>query len=334
MKFIDAVIAKARKDPKTILLPEPEDDRTLLAADAIEEQGIGSVVLIGDEAMVRSKLEALGIKRALRVVDPASAEWTSSFAEEFYALRKAKGVTPEQAREAVLEPIHHGMMMLHRGLANGMVAGAIHSTAATLRPALQILRTAPGCALVSSFFFMDMPDTGVTYLFADCGLVENPDAMQLAEIALSTAQTALNFGIDPYVAMLSYSTKGSAKSVLTEKVVEATRIAKERMAERFGADSPVRIDGELQGDAALVESVGKSKAPGSEVAGRARVLVFPDLDAGNIAYKLVQRLAGAEAYGPVLQGLRLPVNDLSRGCSWEDIVGVAAVTVVQSQIMR
>jgi len=224
--------------------------------------------------------------------------------------------------------------MLHRGLANGMVAGAIHSTAATLRPALQILRTAPGCKLVSSFFFMDMPQGDVTYLFADSGLVENPDAEQLAEIALSTAQTALNFGIDPYVAMLSYSTKGSAKSVLTEKVVEATRIAQERMVERFGADSPVRIDGELQADAALVESVGTSKAPGSEVAGRARVLIYPDLNSGNIAYKLVQRLAGAEAYGPVLQGLRLPVNDLSRGCSWEDIVGVAAVTVVQSQMMR
>lgn len=334
MKFIDAIIAQAQKDAKTILLPEPEDDRTLKAADAILERKIADVILIGDEALVKSKLSALGITRSIPIVDPASSKDTDAFSQEFFEMRKSKGMTEDQARKTMLDPIPHGMMMLHRGQAHGMVAGAIHSTGDTLRPALQILRTAPGAKLVSAFFFMAMPNDGPTYLFADSGLVENPDAEQLAEIALNSAQTALAFNIEPYVAMISYSTKGSAKSVLTEKVVEATRIAKERMVERFGADSPVRIDGELQVDAAIVESVGQSKAPGSEVAGRAKVLIFPDLNCGNAAYKLVQRLAGAEAYGPILQGLRLPVNDLSRGCSAEDIVGVAAVTAVQSQMLK
>ncbi len=334
MKFIDAIIMQAKKEIRTILLPEPEDDRTLKAADMILAQGIADVVLVGDEAKTRARLSELGITRSIQIVDPVTSEHTDSFTEELFEMRKAKGVTAEQAKATMLEPIPHGMMMLHRGLGHGLVAGAIHSTADTLRPALQILRTAPGCKLVSAFFFMAMPNDGPTYLFADSGLVENPDAEQLAEIALSTAQTALSFDIPPYVAMISYSTKGSAKSVLTEKVVEATRIAQSKIAERFGADSPVRIDGELQVDAAIVESVGKSKAPGSEVAGRARVLIFPDLNCGNSAYKLVQRLAGAEAYGPILQGLRLPVNDLSRGCSAEDIVGVAAINAVQSQMLK
>jgi phosphate acetyltransferase len=253
--------------------------------------------------------------------------------DEFYEMRKSKGVTPEQAKGSHAGTDSSWHDDVAQGLANGMVAGAIHSTAATLRPALQILRTAPGCKLVSAFFFMDLAEKGVTYLFADSGLVENPDAEQLAEIALSTAQTALNFGIDPYVAMLSYSTKGSAKSVLTEKVVEATRIAKERMVERFGTDSPVRIDGELKQTLHLWRASANPKPLAVRwlASPRARL---PDLSSGNIAYKLVQRLAGAEAYGPVLQGLKLPVNDLSRGCTWEDIVGVAAVTVVQSQMMR
>ncbi|MEA3365716.1 MAG: phosphate acyltransferase, partial [Candidatus Hydrogenedentes bacterium] len=222
--------------------------------------------------------------------------------------------------------------MLHKGNADGLVAGAMHSTSDTLRPALQILKTAPGVKIASSLFFMVFED--VTYLFADCGLIEDPDAEQLAEIAVATAQTAIGFDIDPIVALLSYSTKGSARSHLTEKVVKATELAQQRAKEVFSADSKVRIDGELQGDAALAERVGRKKAPSSEVAGHAKVLIFPNLDAGNIAYKLVQYLGGAEAYGPIIQGMRLPVNDLSRGCVPDDIVGVAAVTVVQSQLLK
>ena len=330
MTVIEQIIAQAQKEMRTVVLPEADDERTLLAADRIEERGIAHVVLVGDEGAIREKRRTLEIIREFEVVDPKTAAWRDSFAESFHEMRKAKGMTPGDARRLMEEPIHHGIMMLHRGMAHGLVAGAIHSTADTLRPALQILKTAPGVSMVSSFFFMTCGE--ITYLFADCGLVENPNAEQLAEIALQTAGTALQFGIDPKVAMLSYSTKGSAKSPLTEKVVEATRLANAQITDRFGAHSPVEIDGELQGDAALVQAVGAKKAPGSAVAGRARVLVFPDLNSGNIAYKLVQRLAGADAYGPIIQGMRLPVNDLSRGCTAEDIVGVAAITSVQSQM--
>lgn len=331
MAFIDAIVDQARSMPKTILLPEPEDERTLRAADAILERQIAKVVLIGSRDEVTAKLKGLGITRDIDIIDPESAEWLDEFASEMHELRKAKGLTEEAAMAAMREPIPHGIMMLHKGKGDGLVAGAIHSTADTLRPALQILRTAPGCSLVSSFFFMSWPDK--TLLFADCALVEEPTAGQLAEIALSTAQSAISFGIEPTVALLSYSTKGSAESASTQRVVDATKLAQEKAADRFAADKHVQIDGELQADAALVEKVGSKKAPGSPVAGKAKVLVFPDLGAANIAYKLCERLGGAKAYGPVLQGLRLPVNDLSRGCSAEDIVGVAAVTAVQSQMM-
>lgn len=330
MTVVEQIIALAQKETRTVVLPEAEEERTLRAADQIEERGIAHVVLAGDEGAIREKRRRLEIVREFEVVDPKTATWRDSFVESFYEMRKAKGMTPEEARRLMDEPIHHGIMMLHRGMAHGLVAGAIHSTADTMRPALQILKTAPGATMVSSFFFMACGET--TYLFADCGLVEDPNAEQLAEIALQTAGTAMQFGIDPKVALLSYSTKGSAKSPLTEKVVEATRLAQSQIPSRFGVHSPVEIDGELQGDAALVESVGAKKAPGSSVAGRARVLVFPDLNSGNIAYKLVQRLGGAEAYGPIIQGMRLPVNDLSRGCTAEDIVGVVAITSVQSQM--
>jgi phosphate acetyltransferase len=330
MTVLEQIIAQAQKETRTILLPEAEDDRTLVAADLIEERGIAHVVLVGDTEAIREKRRHLELVRELEVVDPKKSTWLDSFVETFYEMRKAKGMTPEEARRLMEEPIHHGIMMLHRGMAHGLVAGAIHSTAATLRPALQILKTAPGASMVSSFFFMACRET--TYLFADCGLVEEPNAEQLAEIALQTAGTAMQFGIDPKVALLSYSTKGSAKSALTAKVIEATRLAQSKVVERFGAHSPVEIDGELPGDAALDEAVGAKKAPGSNVAGRARVLVFPNLDSGNIAYKLVQRIGGADAYGPIIQGMRLPVNDLSRGCTAEDIVGVAAITSVQSQM--
>ncbi|MBI4558230.1 MAG: phosphate acetyltransferase [Candidatus Hydrogenedentes bacterium] len=330
MAFIDLIIERARRDPKTIVFPEAEDERTLYAAVEIVDRGIGKPILVGDPAHVASKLRELGLSMELAVVSPSQAERLEPFATEFCAMRKAKGMTEDTARRLMQEPIHHGLMMVHKGMADGLVAGAIHSTGDTLRPALQILRMARGVKLVSSFFFMVCGDR--TYIFADAGLVEDPNADQLAEIALATAQSAQGFGIEPTVAMLSYSTKGSADSPLTRKVVEATKLAQSRIAERFGPGSPVQIDGELQADAALVEAVGKRKAPASPVAGRARVLIFPNLDAGNIAYKLVQRLGGADAYGPIVQGMRLPVNDLSRGCTAEDIVGVAAVTVVQSQM--
>ncbi|MCP4639178.1 MAG: phosphate acetyltransferase [bacterium] len=330
MAFIDKIIEKAQQNPKTIVLPEPEDERTLRAADMIVEKGIAKPVLVGAEDAIRAKLKELSITREIDIVDPEKSDKLDDFTSIFYELRKAKGMTEEKAAATMRLPIPYGIMMLHEGMGDGLVAGAIHSTADTLRPALQILKTAPGCSLVSSVFFMDCPDKVLVY--GDCGLVEEPTAEQLAEIALSSAQTAMSFGIDPMVAMLCYSTKGSASSGSVEKVVEATKLAQGKIEERFGADSPVQIDGELQADAALVEAVGAKKAPDSAVAGKARVLIFPDLNAGNIAYKLTERLAGADAYGPVLQGMRLPVNDLSRGCSAEDIVGVAAVTVVQSQI--
>lgn len=330
MNFIDSVMERAKKVQGTVILPEPEDERTLRAADVIESRGIAKVILVGDDELVRRKCSELGISRTFEIVNPAKAPWFEEFVETFYEMRKSKGLSKDQACAAMREPIAHGVMMLHKGKGSGLVAGAIHATADTLRPALQILKTAPGCSLVSSFFFMCKGET--IYVFSDCGLVEDPDKDQLAEIALSSAQSAIAFGIEPKVAMLSYSTKGSAHSHLTEKVVQATAIAQQKAKERFKPEDNVIIDGELQADAALVPKVGASKAPGSPVAGNARVLIFPDLDAGNIAYKLVQRLGGFEAYGPIMQGIRLPVNDLSRGCSAEDIVGVAAITMVQSQL--
>lgn len=329
MAFIDTIIEQAQHNPKTVILPEALDERILQAAARIRELGIAQVTLIGDQDAVSERLKTLGISGDFAVVDPARAEWADTFAADFHEMRKAKGMTEEEAAARMRDPIAHGVMMLHKGMGDGLVAGAAHSTADTLRPALQILKTAPGASMVSSFFFMAFETE--TYIFADCGLVEDPNAEQLATIAVSSAETAMSFEIEPTVALLSYSTKGSAKSPLTEKVVEATRLAQEKARAVFGADSPVRIDGELQADAALVERVGGKKAPGSPVAGKARVLVFPDLNAGNIAYKLVQYLGGAEAYGPIIQGMRKPVNDLSRGCTADDVVGVAAVTVVQCQ---
>lgn len=330
MNILDSIFDKARRDKRRVVLPESDDDRVLQAAFRIHQLGIADVILVGEENAVHERLDRLGIETSFPIVSPTTGPWVEPFARTYYELRKSKGVTLDVAREAVQHPITHGIMMLHENKADGLVAGANHSTADTLRPALQIVRTAPGVSLVSSFFLMVLGET--SYLFADCGLVEDPNAEQLAEIALSTAQTAMAFGIPPTVALLSYSTKGSADSPLTRKVVEATRIAQSRMAERFGSASTVRIDGELQVDAALIEAVAAKKAKGSPVAGSARVLIFPDLNSGNIAYKLVERLAGAKAYGPIVQGLRLPANDLSRGCAVDDIVGVAAITVVQSQL--
>lgn len=320
--FITEVIEKAKANRRTVVLPEGADERVTEAANTIAAEGIADVVVLGDDAV------AGRVSEKVTVVNPATSDKLDAYAQAFYELRKAKGMTVEQAREILASQVNYfGMMMVQCGDADGLVSGAAHSTADTVRPALQIIKGARKGGMVSSLFFMVC--NGTPYIFSDCGLVENPDADQLAQIAVQSAQTALQFGLPAKVGMLSYSTKGSASSPLVDKVVEATATAKQLIAAEF-SDLGIELDGEFQLDAAIVPSVAASKAPDSSVAGQARVLIFPDLNAGNIGYKLVQRLGGAEAYGPVLQGLKKPVNDLSRGCSAEDIVGVAAVTAVQS----
>ncbi len=328
MGFLEQICERAKKDIKTIVLPESSDIRTIKAAAAIQERRLANLVLVGKEAEIKKLSGGLDISKA-RIADPESSDKFGEYTQAFYEMRKAKGMTPEKAAELMKDELYWGVMMVKMGEADGMVSGAIHSTADTLRPALQILRTAPGTKLVSSLFVMVVPEceygSNGTFVFSDCGLVENPDAEQLSEIALASANSFKNLtGGEPKVAMLSYSSYGSAKSELTAKVIEATKRAREK-------NPDLLLDGELQADAALVPSVGRSKAPGSNVAGSANVLVFPDLNCGNISYKLVQRLAKAEAYGPITQGIAKPVNDLSRGCSAEDIVGVVAITAVQAQ---
>jgi phosphate acetyltransferase len=328
MGFLEQISERAKKDIKTIVLPESSDIRTIKAAAVIQERGLADLVLVGREAEIKKLAGDLDISK-VKIADPETSGKFKEYTDAFYEMRKAKGMTPEKAAELMKDELYWGVMMVKMGEADGMVSGAVHSTADTLRPALQILKTAPGTKLVSSFFVMVVPEceygSNGTFVFSDCGLVENPDADQLSEIALASANSFKSLtGGEPKVAMLSYSSYGSARSELTEKVIEATRLAKEK-------NPGLLLDGELQADAAIVPSVGKSKAPGSKVAGGANVLVFPDLNCGNISYKLVQRLAKAEAYGPITQGIAKPVNDLSRGCSAEDIVGVVAITAVQAQ---
>lgn len=330
MNFLEQISLRAKSDLKTIVLPESSDIRTLKAAAMVQEKGIANIVLVGNPEEIKKLAGDLDISKA-RIVDPLNSDKFDEYANAFYELRKAKGMTIEKARETMKDNLYYGVMMVKMGEADGMVSGAIHSTADTLRPALQILKTAPGTKLVSAFFVMVVPDCEYgekgTFIYSDSGLVENPNAEELAEIAIASAQSFKALvQAEPIVAMLSYSTYGSAKSELVDKVVKATAIAKEKAPH-------LALDGELQADAAIVPSVGSSKAPGSKIAGKANVLIFPDLNVGNIAYKLTQRLAKAEAYGPITQGLARPVNDLSRGCSAEDIVGVVAITAVQAQNM-
>ncbi|MBN2222784.1 MAG: phosphate acetyltransferase [Vallitaleaceae bacterium] len=328
MSFIEAIKAKAKANLQTIVLPESLEMRTLVAADSILKEGIAKVVLIGKEEAIVEKAKDLDITGAM-IVDPSTFDQMEDYVATLVELRGSKGMTEEKAREILnKDPLYLGVMMVKKGFANGMVAGAINSTANVLRPSLQILKTAPNTKLVSSFFVMVVPDCDLgadgTFVFSDCGLVQNPNAEELASIAGSSAKSFESLvGVEPVVGMLSHSTKGSAAHPDVDKVIEATRIAKEQFPQ-------YKIDGEFQLDAAIVPEIGQSKAPGSEVAGKVNVLVFPDLDAGNIGYKLTQRLAKAEAYGPITQGIAMPVNDLSRGCTAEDIVGVVAITAVQA----
>lgn len=327
--FLDTIKNRAKQDKKTIVLPESMDRRTFEAAETILKEDIANLVIIGTPEEVEANSQGLDISKAT-VINPYTYEKTDEYLKLFVELRKAKGLTYEQAKEQALSDyMYYACLMVKAGDADGVVSGACHSTANTLRPSLQIIKTKPGAKLVSAFFVMVVPDCEYgdngTFIFADSGLEQNPDPERLASIAASSAESfELLCQKEAIVAMLSHSSKGSAKHPDVDKVVEATRICK--------ANFPnIKVDGELQLDAAIVPSVGSSKAPDSEVAGKANVLVFPDLDAGNIGYKLVQRLAKAEAYGPVTQGIAMPINDLSRGCSADDIVGVVAITCVQAQ---
>lgn len=321
--FLSRMKATAKADKKTVVLPEGEDQRTIDAAKIIVEEDLANLVILGDP----EKIDVPGVT----VIDPKCGPKHEEYAQKFAALRAKKGVTIEQARAQMNDATYYGTMMVKMGDADGLVSGACHSTADTLRPALQILKTAPGTKLVSAFFIMctQTPQFGTdgTLIFADCGLNINPTSDELSEIAIASAKSWQTFmgGAEPHVALLSYSTMGSAGGEVAKKVQEAVAFCKDKAPE-------LAIDGDLQLDAAIVPTVAQLKAPGSPVAGKANVLVFPDLEAGNIGYKLVQRFAGADAYGPILQGIAKPVNDLSRGCSAEDIVGVVAITAVQAQM--
>ncbi|MDD5556673.1 MAG: phosphate acetyltransferase [bacterium] len=330
--FLADVCERARREPKRLVLPEGHDERVVRAAATIARKEIGSPILLGRRDSILQCLRSTGSSaEGITIIDPAEAEDREEYAKTFFELRRHKGVTLDQAREAMRSWIYYGTMMVYKGAADCLVSGSTHSTAETIKPALQIIKCKKGCSLVSSLFFMVL-DRDV-FAFADCGVVESPTSEQLAEITVETVETALHFGIPPVVALLSYSTKGSAKGPLTKKVAEAADIARAKAARRFPDNGDIVIDGELQVDAAIVPAVAARKAAGSPVEGKARILIFPDLNSGNISYKLVHRLAKAEAYGPILQGLAKPVNDVSRGCSADDVVGVSAVTVVQAHAL-
>jgi phosphate acetyltransferase len=325
--FLDSIIKRASSDLKTVVLPEGADPRTLEAAVKIRDLSIAKpVVLVDKETADKSGFDLTGIE----LIDPLNSPARQGYADALYELRKAKGLTPEQAFELAGDVLYFGVLMVYLNDADGMVAGAAHATSAVLRPSLQILKTKPNTSLVSAFFVIVVPDCDYghdgAFIFADSGLVQHPSSSELCDIGISSAASFKSLlEAEPVVAFLSHSTWGSAKSPSVDKVREAVELAREKAPE-------LSLDGEFQLDAAIVPAVGSSKAPGSTVAGKANVLIFPDLDSGNIGYKLAQRLAKAEAYGPITQGIAKPVNDLSRGCSADDIVGVAAITAVQAQM--
>ncbi len=330
MDLLSSIKDNARKHNKIIVLPEGTEERTLKAANEIIQDGIARIILLGNNQEIEnlaasSKLEYIS---KAQIIDPVSHEKKQYYADMLYELRKNKGLTQEQALVLVEDPLYLATLLIKNGDADGEVAGAQNATGNVLRPAFQVVKTLPGISVVSGAFIMIMDDKkwgddGIL-VFADCAVHPDPTAQELAQIAVMTAQTTQSIvGVEPRVAMLSFSTKGSAKHPMCDKVIEATALAKQM-------NPDLQIDGELQADAAIVESIGQSKSPGSPIAGKANVLVFPSLEVGNIAYKLVQRLAGAEAVGPVLQGMAAPINDLSRGCSVDDIVNLVAITVNQA----
>ena len=331
MSLIEQIVARAKSNKQRIVLPESLEERTITAADRALADGLAEIILIGNKEEILAYAEKLGLRNIGKatIIDPATSEKTAEYAKLLYELRKNKGMTPEQAAKTVLDPLYFGCLIIKSGDADGQISGALSTTGETLRPALQIIKCSPGITCVSGAMLMltQAPEYGENgvLVIGDVAVTPAPDAGQLAQIAVCTARTAKSVAgfADPRVAMLSVSTKGSAKHEVVDKVVEATALAKE-------LDPSLKIDGELQADAALVPSVGKKKAPGSEIAGSANVLVFPNLEVGNIAYKLIQRLGHAEAIGPILQGIAKPVNDLSRGCSVEDVYNLIAITACQA----
>ena len=331
MSLIDQIVARAKSNKQRIVLPESFEERTITAADRALADGLADIILIGNREKVLTYAAELGLKHIDKatIIDPETSEKTEEYAQLLFQLRQKKGMTIELARKTVLDPLYFGCLIIKSGDADGQISGALSTTGETLRPALQIIKCSPGITCVSGAMLMitQTPQYGENgvLVIGDVAVTPAPDANQLAQIAVCTAQTARSVAgfEDPRVAMLSFSTKGSAKHEVVDKVVEATALAKE-------LDPALKIDGELQADAALVPSVGKKKAPGSDIAGNANVLVFPNLEVGNIAYKLIQRLGGADAIGPILQGIARPVNDLSRGCSVDDVYKMIAITACQA----
>lgn len=328
-KFIKKLIKQAKKDKKRIILPEGNDPRVLEAANYINKEGIADIILIGSRSNFASYFEEKGYStEGIHIINPKRTKRLEKYADLLFELRQRKGMTKEKALEVAMNNNYFATLMVKSGDADGLVSGAVGSTADTVRPALQIVKSAKPGVSVSAFFLMVVNDE--PYIFSDCGLVENPNEEELANIAIQSSETAISLGVDPKVAMLSYSTYGSANNPLVDKVVNATKLAKEKLASDEYKHLDVILDGEMQLDSAIVPEVAASKCPTSPVGGQAKVLIFPELNSGNICYKLVQRMGGAEAYGPVLQGLNAPINDLSRGCSAEDIIGVVAITALQA----
>ena len=325
--IISKIINRAKENVKSIVLPEGTDERVLKAARIATDEKIANIILVGNKNDILKKSNEFKVSlEGITLIDPNCSTDYNSFVDYLFELRKNKGITIEECKRLLLDPVYYGVVMVKKGLADGLVSGAIHSTADTLRPALQIIKSREGLKTVSSFFLMEIPNSRyeTEYVFSDCGLVENPDQYELSDIAIEASKSyRLLVEKEPKVSMLSYSTYGSASSPMIDKVKEALKIVKEKEPELF-------IDGELQVDAALDKTVALKKAPGSSVAGEANTLIFPNLEAGNIGYKLVERFGAANAYGPITQGLAKPVNDLSRGSKTEDIVGVIAITCLQS----